>query len=316
MSADTPTPPQADDAERTPAVVRTRAELHDALGAWTLSGPEPTDLRAVVMTMGALHDGHLQLVRQAREAAGPTGQVIVTIFVNPLQFGAGEDLDRYPRDLDGDLAKLASVGADLVFAPTPDVVYPDGDPIVRVSAGRIGEVLEGESRPGHLDGVLTVVLKLMHLTRPDVALFGEKDAQQLLAVRRMVRDLDLAVEVVGVPIVRDPDGLAMSSRNAYLSDDERASALALSRALRAGADAAGEGAPAVLEAASGILEAAAGVEVDYLALVDPTTVDPVPADFRGPALLLVAARTGATRLIDNQAVDLAASADPQENASD
>jgi pantoate--beta-alanine ligase len=316
MSADTPTPPQADDAERTPAVVHTRAELHDALGAWTLSGPEPTDLRAVVMTMGALHDGHLQLVRQAREAAGPTGQVIVTIFVNPLQFGAGEDLDRYPRDLDGDLAKLASVGADLVFAPTPDVVYPDGDPIVRVSAGRIGEVLEGESRPGHLDGVLTVVLKLMHLTRPDVALFGEKDAQQLLAVRRMVRDLDLAVEVVGVPIVRDPDGLAMSSRNAYLSDDERASALALSRALRAGADAAGEGAPAVLEAASGILEAAAGVEVDYLALVDPTTVDPVPADFRGPALLLVAARTGATRLIDNQAVDLAASADPQENASD
>ncbi|SKC39623.1 pantoate--beta-alanine ligase [Krasilnikoviella flava] len=316
MSADTPTPPQADDAGRAPAVVRTRAELHDAMGAWTLSGPEPTDLRAVVMTMGALHDGHLQLVRQARETAGPTGQVIVTIFVNPLQFGAGEDLDRYPRDLDGDVAKLASVGADLVFAPTPDVVYPDGDPIVRVSAGRIGEVLEGESRPGHLDGVLTVVLKLMHLTRPDAALFGEKDAQQLLAVRRMVRDLDVDVEVHGVPIVRDPDGLAMSSRNAYLSDDERASALALSRALRAGADAAGGGAPAVLEAASGILEAAAGVEIDYLALVDPTTVDPVPADFRGPALLLVAARTGATRLIDNQAVDLADSADPQENASD
>ncbi|MEL7976545.1 pantoate--beta-alanine ligase [Isoptericola sp. F-RaC21] len=290
-----------------PAVVSTRADLHDALAAWTLSGPEPTDRRAVVMTMGALHEGHLQLVREAREAAGPTGQVIVTIFVNPLQFGAGEDLDRYPRDLDGDVAKLASVGADVVFAPTPDVVYPDGDPIVRVSAGRIGEVLEGETRPGHLDGVLTVVLKLMHLTRPDVALFGEKDAQQLLAVRRMVRDLDVDVEVLGVPIVRDEDGLALSSRNAYLSDDERASALALSRALRAGADAAGEGATAVLEAATGILDGAAGVEVDYLALVDPTTVDPVPADFRGPALLLVAARTGATRLIDNQAVDLAGS---------
>ncbi|GAB6938257.1 pantoate--beta-alanine ligase [Isoptericola variabilis] len=303
-----------------PAVVSTRADLHDALGSWTLSGPEPTDRRAVVMTMGALHEGHLELVRQAREAAGPTGQVIVTIFVNPLQFGAGEDLDRYPRDLDGDVAKLASVGADVVFAPTPDVVYPDGDPIVRVSAGRIGEVLEGESRPGHLDGVLTVVLKLMHLTRPDVALFGEKDAQQLLAVRRMVRDLDVDVEVLGVPIVRDADGLALSSRNAYLSDDERASALALSRALRAGADAAAEGAEAVVGAASGILDGAAGVEVDYLALVDPTTVDPVPADFRGPALLLVAARTGATRLIDNQAVDLAGipagTLDPQENASD
>ncbi|MFE5342318.1 pantoate--beta-alanine ligase [Isoptericola sp. NPDC056578] len=308
----------------TPSVVSSRADLHDTLGAWTLSGPEPTDRRAVVMTMGALHEGHLQLVREAREAAGPTGQVIVTIFVNPLQFGAGEDLDRYPRDLDGDVAKLASVGADVVFAPTPDVVYPDGDPIVRVSAGRIGEVLEGESRPGHLDGVLTVVLKLMHLTRPDVALFGEKDAQQLLAVRRMVRDLDVDVEVLGVPIVRDADGLALSSRNAYLSDDERASALALSRALRAGADAAGDGPEAVVEAALGILDGSAGVEVDYLALVDPTTVDPVPADFRGPALLLVAARTGATRLIDNQAVDLAGSPasgpatgeDPQENASD
>ncbi|MFE6971240.1 pantoate--beta-alanine ligase [Isoptericola sp. NPDC057653] len=313
MSAETPT-------TAAPAVVRTRPELHDALTAWTLSGPEPTDRRAVVMTMGALHDGHLQLVRQAREAAGPTGQVVVTIFVNPLQFGAGEDLDRYPRDLDGDLAKLASVGADLVFAPTPDVVYPDGDPIVRVAAGHVGEVLEGESRPGHLDGVLTVVLKLMHLVRPDVALFGEKDAQQLLAVRRMVRDLDVDVEVLGVPIVRDPDGLAMSSRNAYLSDDERAAALTLSRALRAGADAAGEGPEAVRAAASGILEAGAGVEVDYLALVDPTTVDPVLADFRGSALLLVAARVGATRLIDNQAVDLAGgpatSASPQENPSD
>ncbi|MFC8598212.1 pantoate--beta-alanine ligase [Isoptericola sp. NPDC057191] len=310
MSAATPTTPAP------PAVVRSREQLHDALTSWTLSGPEPTDQRAVVMTMGALHDGHLELVRRAREAAGPTGQVVVTIFVNPLQFGAGEDLDRYPRDLDGDVAKLASVGADLVFAPTPDVVYPDGDPIVRVSAGRVGEVLEGESRPGHLDGVLTVVLKLMHLVRPDVALFGEKDAQQLLAVRRMVRDLDVDVEVLGVPIVREPDGLAMSSRNAYLSDNERSAALALSRALRAGADAADGGPQAVLAAASGILEGAGGVEVDYLALVDPTTVDPVPADFRGSALLLVAARAGATRLIDNQAVDLAGSANPQEKPSD
>ncbi|CAM3562494.1 pantoate--beta-alanine ligase [Isoptericola cucumis] len=301
-----------------PAVVRTREELRDALATWTISGAEPTDRRAVVMTMGALHDGHLRLVRRAREEAGPTGQVVVTIFVNPLQFGAGEDLDRYPRDLDGDVAKLATAGADLVFAPTPDVVYPDGDPIVRVSAGRIGEVLEGELRPGHLDGVLTVVLKLMHLVRPDVALFGQKDAQQLLAVRRMVADLDLDVEVVGVPTVREADGLAMSSRNAYLSDEERALALALSRALRGGADeaAAGHGAAAVLGAASGILNAAGGVVVDYLALVDPATVDPVPADHRGPALLLVAARVGATRLIDNQAVDVTAAPDEGREPDD
>jgi pantoate--beta-alanine ligase len=291
-----------------PVVVRTRPQLRDALGAWALTGPDPHDRRAVVMTMGALHDGHLRLVRRAREEAGPTGQVVVTIFVNPLQFGPTEDLETYPRDLEGDVAKVAAAGADVVFAPTPDVMYPDGDPIVRVSAGRIGEVLEGVFRPGHMDGVLTVVLKLLHLVRPDVALFGEKDAQQLLAVRRMVRDLDLDVDVVGVPTVREDDGLAMSSRNAYLSGDERQVALALSRALRAGAEqaAAGHGAPAVLATASGILNEAAGVVVDYLALVDPATVEEVPADHTGPALLLVAARVGTTRLIDNQAVDVVA----------
>jgi pantoate--beta-alanine ligase len=291
-----------------PVVVRTRSELRDALGAWALTGPDPHDRRAVVMTMGALHEGHLRLVRRAREEAGPTGQVVVTIFVNPLQFGPTEDLDTYPRDLEGDVAKVASAGADVVFAPTPDVMYPDGDPIVRVSAGRVGEALEGVFRPGHMDGVLTVVLKLLHLVRPDVALFGEKDAQQLLAVRRMVRDLDLDVEIVGVPIVREADGLAMSSRNAYLSDDERQVALGLSRALRAGAEeaAAGHGAPAVLASASGILNEATGVVVDYLALVDPATVEEVPADHTGPALLLVAARVGTTRLIDNQAVDVIA----------
>jgi pantoate--beta-alanine ligase len=247
-------------------------------------------------------------VRRARELAGPGGQVVVTIFVNPLQFGPEEDLDRYPRDLEGDVARLATVGADVVFAPTLAVVYPDGDPIVRVSAGRIGEVLEGAFRPGHLDGVLTVVLKLLHLVRPDVALFGEKDAQQLIAVRRMVRDLDADVEIVGVPTVREPDGLALSSRNAFLSDDERHRALALSRALRSGATEAadGHGVPAVLAAASDVLNAATGVVVDYLALVDPATVEEVPKDHRGPALLLVAARVGTTRLIDNQAVDVVA----------
>ena len=295
-----------------PAVVRTRAELRDALTAWALSGPDVTNRRAVVMTMGALHEGHLELVRRAREEAGPSGQVVVTVFVNPLQFGPGEDLDKYPRDLEGDVAKVGRAGADVVFAPTPDVVYPDGDPVVRVSAGSIGEVLEGAFRPGHLDGVLTVVLKLLHLTRPDVALFGQKDAQQLVAVRRMVRDLDVDVEIVGVPTVRDADGLALSSRNAYLSDHEHTLALALSRSLRAGAEAAaaGRGARAVLATAAGILNDADGVVVDYLALADPTTVGEVPADHTGPALLLVAARVGTTRLIDNAAVDVVAPPEP------
>ncbi|NNU26056.1 pantoate--beta-alanine ligase [Isoptericola sediminis] len=297
-------------------VARTRTELRDALAAWTLGGADPTDRRAVVMTMGALHAGHLELVRRARAEVGPGGQVVVTIFVNPLQFGEGEDLDAYPRDLDGDLERLAEVGADVVFAPTPDVVYPDGDPIVRVSAGRIGEVLEGAFRPGHLDGVLTVVLKLIQLTRPDVALFGQKDAQQLLAVRRMVRDLDLPVEIVGVPTVRDEDGLALSSRNTYLSAGERDAALALSRALRGGAveAEAGHGAAAVLATASGILNAVPDVVVDYLALVDPDTVEDVAGDHTGPALLLVAARVGTTRLIDNQAVDVVASSAEDETA--
>ncbi|MFV2145138.1 MULTISPECIES: pantoate--beta-alanine ligase [Isoptericola] len=299
---------------RLPVVVETRSRLQDAMATWALTAPEATDRRAVVMTMGALHEGHLDLVRRARSEAGPGGQVLVTIFVNPLQFGAGEDLDSYPRDLERDVALLAGAGADVVYAPTPDVVYPDGDPVVRVSAGRIGEVLEGAFRPGHLDGVLTVVLKLLHVTRPDVALFGQKDAQQLLAVRRMVRDLDLDVEIVGVATRRDEDGLALSSRNAYLSDAERRSALALSRALRAGAQqaAAGGGAAAVRATASGILNEAASVVVDYLALVDPDTVEEVPAEHTGPALLLVAARVGTTRLIDNQAVDVVAPSDGSE----
>ncbi|WP_123816254.1 pantoate--beta-alanine ligase [Myceligenerans xiligouense] len=300
----------AGSASAGPLVARTRQDLREALVRWTMSAPiasvagEGPARRAVVMTMGALHEGHLDLVRRAREVAGASGQVVVTIFVNPLQFGEGEDLAAYPRDLAGDVEKLASVGADVVFAPAPDTVYPYGDPIVRVSAGRIGEVLEGEFRPGHMDGVLTVVLKLVHLVRPDVALFGQKDAQQLLAVRRMAADLDLDVEIVGVPTVRDADGLALSSRNAYLSGDERERALALSRALRAGAEAGARGAAEVRREASEVLNAATGVEVDYLALVDPITVDDVPDDHSGPALLLVAARVGTTRLIDNQTVEV------------
>ena len=237
---------------------------------------------AVVMTMGALHDGHAELVRQARRVAD---HVVATVFVNPLQFGAGEDLDRYPRTLNADLALLAREGADLVFTPTPDVVYPDGPPLVRVSAGALGEVLEGASRPGHFDGVLTVVCKLLQLTRPDVALFGQKDAQQLAGIRRMVRDLDLPVEVRAVPTVREPDGLALSSRNRYLSAEQRQRALVLHRALQTRDAAAGRA----------LVAATPGVELDYLERVSSATFTRAPDG----DLLVVAARVGSTRLIDN-----------------
>ena len=234
---------------------------------------------AVVMTMGALHEGHLELVRQARAQAD---SVVVTIFVNPLQFGAGEDLDRYPRTLEADLALIEEL-TDVVFTPTPEVVYPT-EALVRVSAGRLGDVLEGASRPGHFDGVLTVVLKLLHLVQPDVALFGQKDAQQLAAIRRMVADLDVPVTVVAVPTVREADGLALSSRNRYLSDDERKVALLLSRALQTRDVAAGralfDGQPATL---------------DYLERVDSATFEAAPDG----DLLVIAAKVGTTRLIDN-----------------
>ncbi|MET7135647.1 pantoate--beta-alanine ligase [Cellulosimicrobium sp. MI9406] len=308
----TPRPDAGPPAPGTPAVVTTRAALRTALDAWRAEHPHGR--RVVVMTMGALHAGHLELVRRARAEAGPDGQVVVTDFVNPLQFGSGEDYERYPRDVAADVALLAAAGpdaaVDVVFAPPVDELYPDlgsaDGPIVRVTSGRIGTVLEGASRPGHFDGVLTVVLKLLHLVRPDVAVFGAKDAQQLLAVRRMVADLDLDVEVLAVETVREADGLARSSRNAYLSPAEHEHALALSRALRAGRDAAaaGEGAPSVLAAARGILEATDGVDVDYVVLVDPATVEDLAPGAVGPGLLLVAARVGTTRLIDNTAVEI------------
>ena len=296
----------------TPRVVTTRADLRTALDGWAAAHPGAR--RAVVMPMGALHAGHLELVRRARAEVGPDGQVVVTDFVNPLQFGPGEDYERYPRDVAADVALLATAGddvaADVVFAPAVEELYPDlgtGGPIVRVTSGRIGTVLEGASRPGHFDGVLTVVLKLLHLVRPDAAVFGAKDAQQLLAVRRLVADLDLDVEIVAVPTVREADGLARSSRNAYLSPAEHDEALTLSRALRAGRDAADAGAdaPGVLAAARGILDAVDGVDLDYVVLVDPATVEDLAPGAVGPGLLLVAARVGTTRLIDNAAVEIA-----------
>ncbi|MGK5501129.1 pantoate--beta-alanine ligase [Streptomyces sp. URMC 125] len=265
--------------------------------------------RAVVMTMGALHEGHAALVRAARERTGPEGQVVVTVFVNPLQFGAGEDLDRYPRTLDADLEVAAGAGADAVFAPPVEEVYPGGEPEVRISAGPMGGRLEGASRPGHFDGMLTVVAKLLHLTAPDLALYGEKDAQQLALITRMVRDLNFPVEIVGVPTVREADGLALSSRNRYLSPGERTTALALSCALFAGRDAlaAGGGLRAARAAAGEVLARAAEADpplvLDYLALVDPSDFTEIGDDGDaaggGEAVLAVAARVGATRLIDN-----------------
>ncbi|MFD7444278.1 pantoate--beta-alanine ligase [Streptomyces sp. NPDC059909] len=321
-------------------LIHTRDDLDDRLDH-SSGGPV-----AVVMTMGALHEGHATLIRSAREHVGRKGTVVVTVFVNPLQFGAGEDLDRYPRTLDADVKTAQEAGADLVFAPSVDEVYPGGEPQVRISAGPMGELVEGAFRPGHFDGMLTVVAKLLHLTRPDVAFFGQKDAQQLALIRRMVRDLNFRVEIVGVPTVREPDGLALSSRNRYLSPAERRTALALSRALfaahdrlaaqqalraraesapaptaraaalsalgeaRAAADAhavaaaqPGGGADAVRAAARAVLEEAAkavpSLDLDYLALVDPTDFTEVPDAYEGEAIMAVAARVGATRLIDN-----------------
>ena len=274
---------------REPVVVRTRDELRAARAA--LPGKEI----AVVMTMGALHEGHATLIQQAREVAD---HVIVTIFLNPLQFGPKEDLSRYPRTFDADLEICRRDGADIVFAPSPDVVYPEGDPGVRVSAGPLGAVLEGQSRPGHFDGMLTVVCKLMHLTGGTRFLFGQKDAQQLLLIRRMVRDLDFPAKVASVPTVREADGLAMSSRNTYLTPSDREVALSLSRALRAGAGAAPEGPSAIRRAA----RAEPLVLVDYLVLVHPTSLRDVPEWYRGEALLAVAGKVGTTRLIDNTPV--------------
>ncbi|MBF6046549.1 pantoate--beta-alanine ligase [Streptomyces sp. NRRL B-1677] len=259
--------------------------------------------RAVVMTMGALHEGHATLVREARRLAGPEGQVVVTVFVNPLQFGAGEDLDRYPRTLDADIDIAEQAGADVVFAPSVDEVYPGGEPQVRITAGPMGERLEGASRPGHFDGMLTVVAKLLHLTAPDLALFGQKDAQQLALIRRMVRDLNFPVEVVGVETVREGDNLALSSRNRYLSVADRATALEISRALLTAEAAAELGAGPVRRSARVVLDAAAQMEpplhLDYVALVDPADFTDVPDDYEGEAVLAVAAKVGTTRLIDN-----------------
>ena len=268
-----------------------------AVAEITAARDAATGTVGLVPTMGFLHEGHLSLVRSARAACDT---VIVSIFVNPTQFGPGEDLDRYPRDEERDLTLLRDEGTDLVFMPPPEEVYPPGfDDWIEVR-GPIAERLEGEHRPGHFRGVATVVARLFRIVRPDCAYFGDKDAQQLRVIRRMAHDLGLPVDVAGLPIVREPDGLAMSSRNAYLSPDDRARALSLSRALREAEQAFASGerdASVIREAARRTLDAA-GVGVDYVSVADESTLEEIEMIDR-PALLLLAASVGATRLIDN-----------------
>ena len=256
----------------------------------------------LVPTMGALHEGHLALVRVAKRVPGAV--VVVSIFVNPLQFGAGEDLAAYPRPLDDDLAVLRAEGVEVVFTPTVADMYPRGQRTT-VLPGPLGAELEGGSRPTHFAGMLTVVLKLLQIVRPDRAYFGEKDYQQLVLVRQMADDFDLDVKIVGVPIVREPDGLAMSSRNRYLDAVEREQAGALSAALLAGMYAASRGAAEALDAARAVLDEVPAIDVDYVEVRD-TWLGPAPRE--GAARLLVAGRLGRTRLLDNIAIDVGAAA--------
>lgn len=272
--------------------VSTIAGLRAALAALRDRGP-----LGFVPTMGALHNGHRSLVEASRRQCAATA---VSIFVNPTQFGPNEDFSRYPRTLEADLQMLESTGVDVVFTPTPEVMYPAGASTV-VDVGALGDRLDGASRPGHFRGVATVVAKLFHLVQPQFAYFGQKDAAQVAVLRQMVRDLDIPVELVVCPIVREPDGLAMSSRNRYLSPPERRTALALSRALAAGQAMADSGevqAGNLQRAMEAVLLNEPGVKIDYVAVVDWKTLLPVETVKNG-ALLAVAAWVGATRLIDN-----------------
>lgn len=256
---------------------------------------------ALVPTMGALHEGHLALVRRARELADV---VIVSIFVNPLQFGAGEDLDTYPRTLDADVEALSAEGVEFVFAPTAREMYPLGASSTMVTAGHVGTLLEGATRPGHFDGMLTVVAKLFNIAQPDVAVFGQKDAQQVFLVRRMMADLNFTHELDIVPTVREADGLALSSRNRFLEGSARTGALALSSALQAADAAASDGLVELLAEATASFGDHDGVELDYFVVVNPDSFLPIDEHHRGRAIALVAARVGETRLIDNALVTI------------
>jgi pantoate--beta-alanine ligase len=276
-------------------LVRSRAELSDVVDR------KRGDV-ALVMTMGALHAGHAALIREARRQAAT---VVVSIFVNPLQFGPAEDYAHYPRTLDADLDLCAKQDADVVFAPTDHEIYPAGRPTVRIDPGPVADTHEGALRPGLFGGALTVISKFFNLVRPDVAMLGEKDAQQLALVRRMVSDLDFPVRIVGVPTIREPDGLALSSRNTYLSPAERVTARSLSRALRA-AQSCANTVKNMLAAASEVLDAASRFDpplhVKSLIVVDASTFLPAAEGFRGEAVVGVIARVGGTQLVDHTPV--------------
>ena len=281
------------DGRKAPSVVRTRAEMKKVSRDCAAAGKR----LGFVPTMGALHPGHLSLVDEAVARADAT---VVSVFVNPSQFGPGEDFDRYGRDFEGDLEKLARSGVDHLFHPAVEEIYPDGFQTA-VSVGELGDRLCGPARPGHFDGVATVVLKLFNVVRPDFAVFGEKDYQQLTIVRRMVRDFDMDVEIVAMPIGREPDGLAMSSRNAYLSAEQRTRAAAINGALREVGKMFENGCSdrrTLLRAAERVLREAQINDIDYLEIADPETLESRAAAERGD-LVAVAARIGETRLIDN-----------------
>jgi len=278
----------------TAQLVSTHAELTAARGSHRT---------AVVMTMGALHEGHAELVHRARQEVGRKGTVIVTDFVNPTQFGEAADFARYPRTLDHDLELSGVAGADLVYAPAVEELYGTADLSkvtegVMVSPGVLGTILEGASRPGHFQGMLTVVAKLLHLTAPDLAFYGEKDYQQLALIKAMVRELCFPVEVIGVPTVREEDGLAMSSRNRFLTKHERAVAVAIPRAIEVAAEvAAQDGASAGERAGRAVLADHPEIDLDYLVVTDPELGAARPGEGR----VLIAARLGTVRLIDNLA---------------
>jgi len=278
-----------------PVIIRTVTELRAQVAAWRNDGRTV----ALVPTMGALHDGHLSLMRLAKRRAD---RVIASIFVNPAQFGPGEDYERYPRTEAEDVARLATVGVDAAFVPTAREMYPEGF-ATRVHIDRLGDVLCGAHRPGHFDGMALVVVKLLTSSLPDLAIFGEKDYQQLQIIRHFTTDLNIPVRIIGAPIERESDGLALSSRNRYLSPDQRQCAVALPLALKAVRDAfraGGDLAAAITRAREDIL--AAGFDsVDYVEIRHPDTLEPVAAP-GGPARVFGAARLGTTRLIDNWAV--------------
>jgi pantoate--beta-alanine ligase len=279
------------------AVVETIPELRSALSDERAAGRRI----ALVPTMGALHDGHLALIERATEIADT---VVVSIFVNPLQFGPSEDLDLYPRTLADDRETLDRIGVQLIFAPSADEMYPTGASATRVTAGAVGSLYEGRSRVGHFDGVLTVVSKLLNIVQPQSVVFGQKDAQQVFLVKRMVSDLNVPVAVEVVPTVRDSTGLALSSRNRYLDARELRAARGLSVALEAAESSADRGIDAVLAAAQSVLMGESLVALDYLTIVHPDTFLPVDDDHDGKAVVLVAARVGTTRLIDNATIYL------------